>query len=48
MNNENKKLSSKRKKLEQKIKRDDKMKPLLNKIKSEKKRNLKSLIKVNN
>ena len=39
MNNENKKLSRNRKrKIERRIKIDDKMKSLLNKIKSEKKK----------
>ena len=48
-NNENKKLSRNRKRrIERKIKMDDNMKFLLNKIKSQKKKYIKILIKLNN
>ena len=47
MINENKKLSRNGKKIERRIKMDDKMKILLNKIKSEKKKKIKFLIKLN-
>ena len=47
MNNQNKKLSRiKKRRTERRIKTDDKMKTLLNKIKTEKKRKIKLLIKV--
>ena len=44
MNNENKELSRNRKRrIERRIKIDDKMKSLLNKIKSEKKKKIKNI-----
>ena len=47
MNNENKKLSPTRKRrIDRKIKMDDKMKSLLNQIKSERKRKTKILMKL--
>ena len=49
MNNENKKLSRNRKRrIEPKNRMDDKMKLFLNKIKTEKEKNMKKLIKINN
>ena len=47
MHNENKKISrSRKRRIEQKIKMDDKMKSFLNKIKTEKKKENKIIIKI--